>query len=184
MVITFSSYILAIHSLIALITNEAIKRFDDSAKVKAFRDGVDATLALGRTIIVIGTFEDEAEALGDESDLSRLSPTKEVKSYLTHAVILGHVVHCLTPAFEGTGEGFLRMTAAAATLRAEALETGVLGMADGIVKVKLGGKVPFAVVCVLATDIVGMKGKKCLVGRHSGRAAVKELHREVKLREI
>ena len=49
-------------------------------------------------------FEDEAEAFGNKSDLRCFSPAKEVKGYLTHAVILGHVVHCLTPTFEGTSQ--------------------------------------------------------------------------------
>ena len=40
-----------------------------------------------------------------------------------HAVVLGHVVHCLMPTFEGASQGFLRMAAVTAPLGAEALKT-------------------------------------------------------------
>jgi hypothetical protein len=49
----------------------------------------------------------------------------------------------------------------------------------GSAEVKLGGKVPLTVGCGLTTDFVSMKGKKCLVGRHSGRVAVEEVHGKV-----
>jgi hypothetical protein len=184
MVIAFSPYKLAVHSLIALITNEAIQWLNNRTQVEAFWHGVDTTLALGRAVVVVRTLEDKAETLGDESNLSRLSPAEKIKGYLTHAVILGHVVHCLTPAFEGTGEGLLRVVAAAAAFRAEALETRVLSMANGIIKIKLGGKVPLAVICMLTANIVGMEREKCLVGRHPGRTTVKEVHCKVELRQF
>jgi hypothetical protein len=179
--ITFSSHELAINRLVALITNEPIKGLNDSAKVKAFWDGIDAILALGRAVVVVRAFEDKAEALGNKSDLSRLSPTKEVEGYLAHAVILGHVVHCLTPAFEGTSKRLLGMAAATATLGPEALKTWVLSMTNGIIEIKLGSKVPLAVICVLPPDVVRVKGEECLVGRHARRTAIKQVHREVEL---
>jgi len=98
-VITFSSYKFAIHRLIALITNEAIKWLDNSPEVESLWDGIDAVLAIGGAVVVIGAFENKAEALGHESDLRCFSPAKEIKGYLTHTVVLGHVVHCLTPSF-------------------------------------------------------------------------------------
>jgi hypothetical protein len=133
--------------------------------------------------VVIHTFEDEAEVFGDKSDLSCLSPAKEIKGYLVHAVILGHVIYCLMLVFKGTREGLLGVAVATATLRAEVLETQILGMANSIIEVKLCSKVPLAIVCVLTTDIVGMEGEKCLIGRHLRYAAVKEVHRKVKLEE-
>ena len=180
--ITFSSQKLAINGLVALITNEAVKGLNNRAKVEAFWDGIDAILALGRAVVVIRAFEDKAEALRNEADLRCFSPAKEVKGHLTHAVVLGHVVHCLTPTFEGTSQGFLGMVAATATLRPEALKTWVLSMTNGIVKIKLGSKVPLAVICVLAPDVVRVEGKECLVGGHARRTAVKQVHREVELR--
>ena len=54
-------------------------------------------------------------------------------------------------------------------------------MTDGIVKIELSGKVPLAIVCVLATDIVRVKGEESLIWRHAGRAAIKKLHCEVEL---
>jgi hypothetical protein len=115
--------------------------------------------------------------------LSHLSPAKEIKGYLAHAVILGHVIHHLTPAFKGTCEGLLRVAAATTMLQVEALETRILGMANSIIEVKLCGKVPLAIVCVLTTNVVGMEGEKCLIGRHSRCMAVKEVHHKVKLEE-
>ena len=122
-------------------------------------------LALGRAEIVIHAFEDKAEARRNESDL--FSPAKEVKGYLMHAVILGHVVHCLMPTFEGASQEFLRMVAATAPLGAEALKTWVLSMTDGIVEIKLGSKVPLAVICVQPSDVIHVKCEECLVGGHA-----------------
>jgi hypothetical protein len=93
-VIAFSLHKLAINSLIAPITNEAIKWLDNRAEVESFWYGIDAVLAIGRAVVVIGTFENEAEALRHESHLRCPSPTKEIKGYLSHTVVLGHVVHC------------------------------------------------------------------------------------------
>jgi hypothetical protein len=70
-------------------------------------------------------------------------------------------MHRLPPALEGGVERFLtwRLTARRlAGLGAQAGETGVLGVADDIVEVELGGKVSLAVVGVLAADVVGVEG--------------------------
>jgi hypothetical protein len=165
--ITFPSHKLAVNRLVALITNEAVEGLNNRAEVEAFRDGIDAILALGRAVVVIRAFEDEAEAFGNKSDLGCFSPAKEVKGYLTHAVILGHIVHCLTPTFEGTSQGLLGMVAATPTLGAKALKTWVLSMTNSIVEIKLGSKVPLAVISVLAPDVVRVKRKECLVGGHA-----------------
>jgi len=183
-VITFPSHKFAINSLVALVTNEAIKGLDNRAKVESFRHRVDAGLAFRRAVVVVCTFENKAETLGNESDLSGLSPAQEIKGNLTHAIILGHVVHRLTPAFEGTGQGFLGMIATTTTLRAEALKTGVLSMTDSVVEIKLSSKVPLAIICVLASDVVRMKGEECLIWGHTRRTTVKQLHREVELSEL
>jgi hypothetical protein len=82
-----------------LITNEVIKWLDNHAKVESFWDGIDAVLAIRRVVIVIGTSENKAEALRNESDLCCFSSAKEIKGYLTHMVIWEHVVHCLMPLF-------------------------------------------------------------------------------------
>jgi hypothetical protein len=42
---------------------------DNRAEVESFRDGIDAVLTIGRAVVVIGAFENKAEALGHESDL-------------------------------------------------------------------------------------------------------------------
>ena len=53
------------------------------------------------------------------------------------------------------------------------METEILNMANGIVKTKLGSKVPPSITCVLVPDVFCMKGKECLVERHARRTAVK-----------
>jgi hypothetical protein len=93
------SHKLTINQLIALITNEAIKWLDNRADIESIWDGIDAVLAIGRAVVIIGTFENKAEVLRYESDLHFFSLAKEIKGYLTHMVVLGHVVHCLTPTF-------------------------------------------------------------------------------------
>ena len=64
-------------------------------------DGINAVLAIVRAIVVVGSFKNKAEALGHESDLRYFSPEKEIKGYLSHTVELGHVIHHLTPTFQG-----------------------------------------------------------------------------------
>jgi hypothetical protein len=110
--------------------------------------------------------------------LEQLLPIKGDKRLSDDAVILGHVAHRLMPAFEGAGRAFLEMIVAGTTVRREALWIRVLSMANGIVKVELGGKVKSMVTCVLAADVVPMKGEKWLIRRHSERAASKEVHRK------
>ena len=104
--------------------------------------------------------------------LAPILPSKGVKGCLMHAVVLGHVVHCLMPTFEGASQGCLRMAAATAPLRAEVLKTWVLSMTDGIVEIELGSKVPLAVICVQPPDVIHMRCEKCLVGGHARRTAV------------
>ena len=103
--ITLPPHEFSVHRFITLITNEAVERLDNGAKVETFRHGIDAVLAFGRAVIVVRAFEDEAETLRDESNLGSLSPTEEIEGQLSHAVVLGHVVHRLAPAFEGAGQG-------------------------------------------------------------------------------
>ena len=72
-------------------------------------------------------------------------------------VVLGHVVHCLTPTFKGASQGFLRMAAVTAPLGAEALNTWVLSMTDSIIEIELGSQVPLAVICMQPPDVIRVK---------------------------
>ena len=67
--ITFPSHKLAVNRLVALITNEVVEGLNNRAEVEAFRNGINAILALRRAVVVIRAFEDEAEAFGNKSDL-------------------------------------------------------------------------------------------------------------------
>ena len=75
------------------------------ANVEASWDKIYAILARRRAVVVVRAFEDKAEALGNESDSRCSSLAKEINCYLVHTVIvLGHVVHCLTPTPETTSQ--------------------------------------------------------------------------------
>lgn len=95
------------------------------ADVEVSWDRIDAILALKREVVVIRAFGDKAEELGNESDLHWSPPANEINRYLMHTVVLGHVVHCLTPTPEATSQTFLGMAAVTDMLRAEALKTWV-----------------------------------------------------------
>jgi hypothetical protein len=106
-VILFSSQEFAIHNLISLITEVLVERLDDGSKIESFGNSVDPVLAFGRSVVVVGTLEDEAQALGHESDLSSFTPTKQIEGDLSKSVILGHVVHGSPPSIGGRVERFL-----------------------------------------------------------------------------
>ena len=54
-------------------------------------------------------------------------------------------------------------------------------MANGVVEVELGGKIPFTVVGIWTTNVIRMEGEESLICSHSGRSRVEELHSEIKL---
>ena len=58
--ITFPSHKLAVNRLVALIMNEAVEGLNNRAEVEAFRNGIDAILALGRAVVVIRAYTYEA----------------------------------------------------------------------------------------------------------------------------
>ncbi len=51
---------------------------------------------------------------------------------------------------------------------------------DGVVEIELSGEIPFSVVGVLTTDVVGVESEESLVGRHTGRSRVELDHEEIK----
>lgn len=63
--------------------------------------------------------------------------------------------------------------------RSNSGKTRIVDGSDGIVEVELRGKVPFSVVGVFTTDIVGVEGEKSLVGRHSRRSRIELDHEKV-----
>ena len=65
----------------------------------------------------------------------------------------------------------------------EAVETRVLSLSHGVVKVELRRKIPLPVVRMLATDVVGVEGEESLVRCHTRCSAVKQLHGEIELAE-
>lgn len=152
------SHELALDEFIALVPDETIQRFDDGPQVVALGQAVDVTLALGRAIVIVRALEDEAETLRNKANLSTLAPAQQIECNLPKAVILGHVVHCTPPAIHGVAEGLFGSGALVGTTPgSKAVESRILELSDDIVKIELGGKVPFTVVGLLSTDVVGVK---------------------------
>jgi hypothetical protein len=137
--ILLPSHKLAIDDLIALITDETVQRFDHCAEVQTLRYWVNPVLALRRPIVVIGAFEDETQTLRHEPHLCSLAPAEQVQCDLSEPVVLAHVVHCLTPSFLSSEERlFVSCTSSTwATFfdRFQTIESGVLGVADCVIKV-------------------------------------------------
>lgn len=161
--VSFSSYEFPINDFISLITDKSVKRLCDRPQVQALGDRLDTILAFRGSIVVVRALEDEAEAFGGKSNLGGFTPAKEIKRYLSEAVVLAHVAHCLSPAVKCGAEGFFVGRTFGASLRLESVKTGVLCLADGVVKVELGGKIPFAIVGVVTTDIISMQTEQCLI---------------------
>ena len=178
-VVLFASDKFAILDLVTLVANIAIEGFDNCSEIKTLWYWFDAVLAFRRSVIVVCTLENEAEALRNEANLGGFSPAQQVKRDLAEAVILRHVVHSLPPPVESTVESLFGTGFARFFDRIKALESGILGLADGIIEVKLGSKVPFAIVCMATTDVVRMECEKGLIRGHSRGPRVKELHEEV-----
>jgi hypothetical protein len=170
---------LAIKNFIALIAHEPVQRRNNGLQVNTFRDGLDSILALGAAIIVVRAFEDEAQALWHEAYVARFAPAEQVQRDLPKPVILAHVVHSIAPSLLRAVEGLRSFGASFDTLKA--LKARVIRLPDSVVKVELGGKVPFAVISMLAADVISVKGQKGLVGGHAGSSRVEKLHCEVKL---
>jgi hypothetical protein len=186
-VVLFSSQEFTVNDLVTLITQELVERLDDGSEVQSFGDSVDPVLTFGRSVVIVGTLEDEAQALGHESDLSSFTPTKEVKSHLSKSVILRHVVHGRPPSgggrlerllLSGSGLG-LDILLSTPGNGSDSSETGVVGCTDGVVEIELSSKVPFSVVGVFTTNVVGVESEKSLIGRHSRCSRVELDHEEV-----
>jgi hypothetical protein len=176
---------LALDDLVPLISDEPVERLDDRPEVETLWHRLDPVLALGRSVVVVGALEDEAEALRNESDLGGLTPTEKEERDLPEPVVLAHVVHGGPPSVDSAVERLLRGSRRTlgfllpAGDRLDSGEAGVLGGSDSVIEIELGGEVPLSVVGVLSTDVVGVKGEERLVGRHSRRSRVELDHEEV-----
>ena len=164
---------LSVDSFITLITDETVEGFNDCPQVKALLHRLEATLALGGSVVIVCALENEAQAFGYKANLGGLSPTKEVQSNLPYPIVLAHVFHDLSPSLSRIVGGL--------DGSAEPSKGRALNLARDIVKVELGGEIPFTVVGIVTTDIVSMECEKCLIWRHSGCPRVEKLHGEIEL---
>jgi hypothetical protein len=160
-----------------------VQGLDNCPQVQSLGHRLDSILALGTAVVVVCALEDEAKAFGYESDLGSFTPAEQEEGNLAETIILAHIVHGLSPPSQGAIEtllctGFLGSLALTAG-GLEALKAGVLDLTDGIIEIELSGKIPFAIVCVLTADVVGVQRQERLVGRHSGSSGVEKLHKEV-----
>jgi hypothetical protein len=172
-----------IHDFVSLVAHETVQRLNDRVEVQTLGHRFHSVLALGTTVVVVCALENEAEALWDEAYIAGLPPAKEVECDLAETIVLAHVVHGITPAIESAVEGLCAFVLGALDTF-QALKPGVLGMADGVVKIELGSKVPFPVVGMQTADVIRMHGEQCLIRSHAGGSRVEQLHRKVKLHEL
>jgi hypothetical protein len=61
------------------------------------------------------------------------------------------------------------------------LKTGVLSLANGVVKIKLSGETPLAIVGVLTADVVRMECEERLIWGYTGHPRIEEVHSGIKL---
>jgi hypothetical protein len=155
MMISLPSHELPIHNFIALIPHEPVERLDDRLQINALGYSISAVLTLRTSVIVVGTFEDKAQTLGYEANIASFTPTQKIKSKLSEAVILTHIVHGTTPTVESIVQRLCTWGFDDATTDAlQALKSRILRLTNGIIKVQLGGEVPFSVIGVLTTDVI------------------------------
>lgn len=187
--------VLAVHDFVPLVSTVLVERSDDLVEVGEFLHRLNASLAFRRGIVIIGTLEDETDALRQESDLVGFTPNQKIQGNLTGAVMLGHAVHARFPPvfgclqtvvsleslqgflfvlrvlFRGLGcssAGFPRLPIALTELH--------VGKTNCIIEIEMSSEIPAAVIGVVATDVVGMDGEKCLVWRHTRGTRVQHSH--------
>jgi len=142
-------------------------------QIQALGKWVGPVLTLGTTIVVVGALEDEAHALGHKTNIATLSPAHEEEGQLTKTIVVAHVVHGIPPAVQGTVQGFAACSLNGAALDApQPLKARVLCLPNGIVKIKLSGKIPFPIVCMLTADVISVEREEGLIRRHAGGAGV------------
>ena len=158
--------------LVNLILNKPIQGFDDSPHVLRYR--LHPLLTLWRPVVIICTFKEVAQTFGREANLSGLTQSDEDN----------RIGSCCSPRLS-TGLGQLQATfhdvnfCLALTPGVEAIR--FLSLPDGVVKVKLGGKVPLVVVRIVTTDVISVQRNQHLIWGHAGCPAIQELHHKVEL---
>ena len=171
--VAFPSNEFSINNFIALISHEAVYGLDDMGQVQSLWHWVGSVLTLGAAVVVVGAFEDEAHALGHKTNITALPPAQQIEGQLTEAVIMAHVVHGVPPTVQGAVQRLAAWGFDGAALdTSQSLKTRVLRLANGVVKIELGGKVPFPIVCVLTANVISVEGEEGLIGGHAGGARV------------
>jgi len=179
-VVLFPSDKFTIQNLVTLVSYEIIQRFYDPIEINSFWDRIWTILTLRTAIIVVGTFEDEAQALWNKANVSCLAPAKKPERDLAEPVILAHPIHGTAPSIQSTIKG-LGACICVTLDTLEPLQTWILRLANSIIKIKLSSKVPLPIIGILTANIIGMDCEKSLVWSHAGGAGIEQMHQEVKL---
>ena len=171
-VVTFASDVDSVQNFIALVANELIEWCDDIIQESEFVHRLNQCLAHWGVEVVVRALENKAETFRHEADLVSLTPAEEVKCDVTNAVVLRHAVHASLPsilrglqtviAFEILKSFCLVLLLLLSLLLALLLATAkglaiCIGKTYGIVEVEVGGKIPLAVVGIIATNVISMK---------------------------
>jgi hypothetical protein len=136
MMIPLSSHELPIHDFIALISHKPVERLNDRLQIYALGNRLRPILTLRTSVIVVGTFEDEAQTLGYEANIAGFTPTQKIKSKLSEAVVLTHIVHGIAPTVESIVQRLCTLRFDDTTTDAlQALKPGVLRLTNGVIKV-------------------------------------------------
>jgi len=67
------------------------------------------------------------------------------------------------PAIKSSAQGFFMGRMFGALPRLELVKARALCLADGIIKVVLGSKIPFAIVGIVTANIISMETEQCLI---------------------
>jgi hypothetical protein len=86
--VELSSQKFAVDDFVSLISQELVQGLDDRSEIETLGNRVDSVLTFGRSVVVVGALEDEAETFRHESDLSGLAPTQQVQGDLSEAIVL------------------------------------------------------------------------------------------------
>jgi hypothetical protein len=157
-VVLFFPYKLAIHDFVPLVAHESVERFDDRVEVETLGYRLHPVLTLWTAVIVVCTFENEAETFWDEAHIASFPPAEQIERNLAETIVLAHVVHGISPAIESAVKRLCAFVLGSLD-SFQTLKPGVLGMADGVIKIELSSEIPFAVVGMLTPDVISVQGE-------------------------
>ena len=101
LVVTLSANVHSVRNLVTLISHILVQRSDNVVQEGELLDRLNKGLASGRVEVIVRALENEAQALGHETNLVGFTPAKEIQSDLSNSIMLRHLVHTGLPAILG-----------------------------------------------------------------------------------